>query len=82
MAGKDTAYNDLFTLNALAQKGAYDWAGLFAEIGKGSFGVILTEGNLAGKARPDVWPPDLVRAILERYNPRYRDAWYTYTPKP
>ena len=81
LAGKDTPYNDLFTLNALADKGTYSREGFLTSIRNGVYSVILTESDLKQRNRSDVWPPEVGSAITERYVLRFRDAWFTYAPK-
>lgn len=76
-------YNDLFTLTALAHQGRYDSSGLLEAIQKKEFGLILAEGDLfTGEGiREDVWSPELVAAIRQNYQPKFRDIWFSYEPK-
>lgn len=82
LTGKSPNYDDLFTLEALAQKGEYDQSGLLDAIKQKKFGLILAEGDLfSGTARSDVWTPELLAAIKANYKPLYHDVWFSYVPK-
>lgn len=81
LTGKTPNYDDLFTLEALAQKGEYDQSGLLDAIKQKKFGLILADGDLfASSARSDVWTPELLAAIQANYRPLYHDVWFSYVP--
>lgn len=76
-------YNDLFTIAALSSKGRYSLDGILKAVRNKEFGLILAQGDFftGDRIRPDVWPPELVTAIKENYQQKFRDVWFVYEPK-
>lgn len=83
LTGKTPNYDDLFTLEALAQQGLYDQQGLLERIQHKEFGLVLAEGNLfKNGGRSDVWTPELLAVLKANYQLKYADVWFSYVPKP
>jgi len=74
----------LFTLYALSRQGRYDLSGLLEAVKHKEFGLILAEGNFfsGGELRGDTWPPQVIEAIRQNYQVKFRDVWFVYEPKP
>ncbi|MEO5951121.1 MAG: hypothetical protein ABIQ44_01515, partial [Chloroflexia bacterium] len=83
LAGKETAYDDPFTMSALAQQGRWDESVYREELRTGKFGLLIlscdvTTGN---GCRGDTFTPGVLDAIREGYDLKFRDVLYTYEPK-
>ncbi len=76
-------YNDMFTINALARKGTYKLDGMLQAVRERKFGIILAEGDFFSgeRIRADVWPLELIEAIKQNYQLKFKDIWFTYEPK-
>jgi hypothetical protein len=96
LAGKQTPYDDPFTMTALANTGRWDEATLRDMLRQGKFQRLVlscdVEATLAQAAsgnreaagrlcRPDVFTPGVLDAISAGYKVLFRDVLFTYEPR-
>ena len=95
LAGKETAYDDPFTMATLATQGRWD-EGVFRDmLREGSFArlvlscdvpatLALQSGGAQAVARPcraDTFTSGTLEAIRDGYEIIFRDVFFTYAPK-
>jgi hypothetical protein len=83
-AGRDLRYNDPSTMGPAAAIGAWDQSGLVEEIRAKRFSAIMIPVN-AEKTLIDPsgrWTPEMLLAIRESYQIKFRDRIVTYEPRP
>lgn len=83
LAGKETPYDDPFTMSALAQQGRWDEAAYREQLRTGKFGLLILSCDVTvpNSCRGDTFTPGVLDAIREGYDLLFRDVLYTYTPK-
>ena len=81
LAGKETPYDDPFTMTALAAQGRWDESALRDMLRGGKFGLLILSCNIpeAPQAcRSDTLSPGVKAAIRDGYELQYRDVLFTY----
>jgi hypothetical protein len=88
LAGKDTDYDDPFTMTALAPDGLWD-PGVFEQrLRTGAFPLVLLAGDAFAapgdphNLRADILTPAMRQALQAGYSLLFRDVYYTYAPRP
>jgi hypothetical protein len=83
LAGKETAYDDPFTMTALAASGQWDEAAYRTMLREGKFGLLVLscDVNTPQFCRADTFTPGVLDAIHDGYRVLFRDIMYTYAPK-
>jgi hypothetical protein len=84
LAGKETPYDDPFTMTALANQGRWDESLFRNMLREGRFGLLVLECNVieAPEAcRYDTLSPGVADAIRAGYRVLFRDVLFTYAPK-
>ena len=87
LAGKDTAYDDPFTMTALAAGGGWDASAFEQHLRRGDFSLVLLGGDVfagpddARALRGDVLTPTMRAAMQAGYRLLFRDIVYTYVPR-
>ncbi|HKP54087.1 MAG TPA: hypothetical protein VJ183_15730 [Chloroflexia bacterium] len=84
LAGKETPYDDPFTMTALAGQGRWDEGAFREMLRTGKFGLLILSCNVpeAPQAcRSDTLSPGVKDAIRDGYDVQYRDVLFTYRPK-
>jgi hypothetical protein len=83
LAGKETTYDDPFTMTALAASGRWDEAAYRTMLREGKFGllVLACDVNTPQFCRSDTFTPGVLDAIRDGYQVLFRDIMYTYAPK-
>ena len=83
LAGKETAYDDPFTMTALAASGRWDEAAYRTMLREGKFGLLVLscDVNTPQFCRADTFTPGVLDAIRDGYQVLFRDIMYTYAPK-
>lgn len=83
LAGKETAYDDPFTMTALAASGRWDEAAYRTMLREGKFGLLVLscDANTPQFCRADTFTPGVLDAIRDGYQVLFRDIMYTYAPK-
>ena len=83
LAGKDTDYDDPFTLTALAPSGLWDPGVFERRLRAGEFPLVLLAGDAfrTDGLRADVLTPGMRAALEAGYVLRFRDVYFTYAPR-
>jgi hypothetical protein len=83
LAGKDTDYDDPFTMTALAPTGLWDPGVFERRLRAGEFPLVLLAGDAfsAGGLRADVLTPGMREALAAGYVLLFRDVYFTYAPR-
>ncbi|HEX8599928.1 MAG TPA: hypothetical protein VF952_15620 [Chloroflexia bacterium] len=83
LAGKETPYDDPFTMTALAATNRWDEAAYRTMLREGRFGLLVLSCDVSTPqfCRADTFTPGVLDAIRDGYNLLFRDIMYTYTPK-
>jgi hypothetical protein len=83
LAGKETPYDDPFTMSALAQQGRWDEGVYREQLRTGKFGLLILSCDVTtpNGCRGDTFTPGVLDAIREGYDLLFRDVLYTYAPK-
>lgn len=83
LAGKETPFDDPFTMKALAQGGRWDESAYRASLREGKFGLLLLSCDVGTPqlCRADTFTPGVLDAIGAGYKVLFRDIMYTYAPK-
>ncbi len=83
LAGKQTPYDDPFTMAALAPENRWDETAYRNHLANGDFSLLLLscDVNNASTCRSDTFTPGVLDAIRAGYNVLFRDVVFTYTPK-
>jgi hypothetical protein len=83
LAGKDTPYDDPFTMTALANENRWDETAYRNHLAGGDFPLLLLacDVNNPGTCRSDTFTPGVLDAIRAGYNLLFRDIVFTYAPK-
>ena len=85
LAGKDTDYDDPFTMTALAVDGGWDQGAFVQRLQTGRFPLVLLAGDAFDPAHPlrsDILTPQMLAALQAGYTLLFRDVYYTYAPRP
>ncbi len=82
LAGKQTPYDDPFTMTALAEEGRWDEAALLRSLREGKFSLLALscDVNTPQFCRADTFSPGALEAIRLGYRVLFRDILYTYAP--
>jgi hypothetical protein len=83
LAGKETPYDDPFTMTALAQQGRWDESAFRAKLRDADFALLVLscDVTLPNGCRGDTFSPGVLDAIRDGYDVLFRDVLYTYAPK-
>jgi hypothetical protein len=84
LAGKDTAYDDPFTMTALALDGGWDEGTFVGQLRAGYFPLIILAGDAFDATHPlrsDILTPEMLDALKSGYTLLFRDVYYTYAPR-
>jgi hypothetical protein len=83
LAGKQTPYDDPFTMTALAEENRWDESAYRKHLARGDFPLLLLscDVNTPATCRSDTFTPGALEAIRTGYNVLFRDIFYTYAPK-
>ncbi|MDQ5822594.1 MAG: hypothetical protein M3441_00080 [Chloroflexota bacterium] len=83
LAGKETPYDDPFTMTALAATNRWDEAAYRTMLREGRFGLLVLSCDVSTPqfCRADTFTPGVLDAIRDGYNLLFRDIMYTYAPK-
>ena len=84
LAGKDTPYDDPFTITALAADGSWDQSVFVRQLQTGYFPLVILAGDAFDPAHPlraDILTPQMLDALKSGYTVLFRDVYYTYAPR-
>jgi hypothetical protein len=83
LAGKQTPYDDPFTMAALAPENRWDETAYRNHLAHGDFSLLLLscDVNNPSTCRSDTFTPGVLAAIRAGYNVLFRDVVFTYAPK-
>jgi hypothetical protein len=84
LAGKQTDYDDPFTMTALANSGRWDEAIYRERLRAGDFSLLVLACDVSqpDTCRADTLTPGVLQAIRDGYEILYRDVLFTYVPRP
>lgn len=78
LAGKDVPYDDPQAMAALARLGRWDQGQLLDDLRARRFALVILPAN----PRDALWTPQVLAAIHDNYDLKFRDVWFTYEAKP
>ncbi|HEX8219282.1 MAG TPA: hypothetical protein VF914_08725 [Chloroflexia bacterium] len=83
LAGKETLYDDPFTMTALAEAGRWDEAAYRTMLREGRFGLLVLscDVNSPRTCRADTFTPGVLDSIRDGYDVLFRDIMFTYAPR-
>jgi hypothetical protein len=81
LAGKETPYDDPFTMNILSQQGRWDETGLRNMLREGKFGLLVLACDVIDTPRTCQFTPGVIDAIRDGYKVVFKDILFTYAPK-
>jgi hypothetical protein len=81
LAGKETPYDDPFTMNILAQQGRWDERVLRDMLRQGKMSLLVLSCDVINTSRTCQLNPGVVDAIRSGYQVIYKDILFTYAPK-
>ena len=86
LAGKTTAYDDPFTMTALAAAGRWDASAFTTQLRGGRFPLLVLAGDAVSDRpgvplRSDILTPAMRVALRTGYRVLYRDVLFTYVPQ-
>jgi hypothetical protein len=83
LAGKQTTYDDPFTMTALAPQNRWDETAYRNHLAHGDFALLLLscDVTLPNTCRADTFTPGVLDAIRSGYALLFRDIIFTYAPK-
>jgi hypothetical protein len=81
LAGKETPYDDPFTMNILSEQGRWDEAGLRNMLREGKFGLLVLACDVINTSRTCQFTPGVLDAIGDGYEVVFKDILFTYAPK-
>lgn len=83
LAGKETLYDDPFTMTALAEAGRWDEAAYRTMLREGRFGLLVLSCDVTAPrfCRADTFTPGVLDSISDGYDVLFRDIMFTYAPK-
>jgi hypothetical protein len=83
LAGKETPYDDPFTMTALAEQGRWDESAYRERLRNGEFALLILscDVSIPNSCRGDTFTPGVLDAIRDGYDLLFRDVLYTYAPK-
>jgi MFS family permease len=84
LAGKETPYDDPFTMTALALQGRWDESAYVRMLREGKFGLLVLSCDVINRpdlCRADTLTPGVKDAIRDGYQLLFRDVFFTYAPK-
>jgi hypothetical protein len=84
LAGKQTDYDDPFTMTALALSGRWDETVYRDRLRAGEFALLVLSCDVSrpDTCRADTFTPGVLQAVRDGYDLLYRDVLFTYVPKP
>lgn len=77
LAGKGVPYDDPQAMAALARAGRWDQRQLLDDLRARRFALVILPAN----PRDAIWTPEVLAAIRENYDLKFRDVWFTYEAK-
>jgi Dolichyl-phosphate-mannose-protein mannosyltransferase len=82
-AGRDLRYDDPSTMGPAAAIGAWDQSGLLEEIAQRKFSAIMIPTNVEESDLDPTgrWTPEMLAAIKQHYQLKFRDRINTYGPR-
>lgn len=78
LAGKGVPYDDPQAMAALARAGRWDQRQLLDDLRARRFALVILPAN----PRDALWTPEVLAAIRDNYDLKFRDVWFTYEAKP
>jgi hypothetical protein len=83
LAGKQTPFDDPFTMTALAPVGRWDDSAFTDMLRQGKFSLLVLscDVNVPDSCRADTLSPGVIAAIQTGYRLLFRDVLFTYAPK-
>jgi len=78
LAGKGVPYDDPQAMAALARAGRWDQQQLLDDLRARRFALVILPAN----PRDAIWTPEVLAAIRDNYDLKFRDVWFTYEAKP
>jgi hypothetical protein len=84
LAGKETLFDDPFTMTALAESGRWDESAYRQMLREGQFALLVLQCNVIEApqgCRYDTLSPGVADSIREGYRLLFRDVLFTYAPK-
>lgn len=78
LAGKGVPYDDPQAMAALARAGRWDQQQLLDDLRARRFALVILPAN----PRDAIWTPEVLAAIRDNYELKFRDVWFTYGAKP
>ena len=78
LAGKGVPYDDPQAMAALARAGRWDQRQLLDDLRARRFALVILPAN----PRDAIWTPEVLAAIRDNYDLKFRDVWFTYEAKP
>ncbi len=78
LAGKGVPYDDPQALAALARAGRWEQRQLLDDLRARRFALVILPAN----PRDAIWTPEVLAAIRDNYDLKFRDVWFTYEAKP
>ncbi len=85
LAGKATAFDDPFTMTALAPDGGWDQSAFVQRLREGRFPLVILAGDAFDPTHPlraDILTPQMLDALKAGYTLLFRDVYFTYAPRP
>jgi len=85
LAGKTNAYDDPFTMTALAAAGRWDASAFEAQLRRGAFPYVFLAGDVSEPPhvplRADILTSSMRTALREGYRVLFPDVYFTYQPR-
>jgi hypothetical protein len=84
LAGKDTDFDDPFTMTALAVDGGWDQGAFVQRLQAGRFPLVILAGDAFDPTHPlrgDILTPRMLDALRSGYTLLFRDVYFTYAPR-
>lgn len=84
LAGKETPYDDPFTMTALSLQGRWDEGRFLSMLRNGEFGLLVLSCDVTANpnsCRSDTATPGALDAIRAGYRVLFRDVFFTYAPR-
>jgi len=78
LAGKGVPYDDPQAMAALTRAGRWDQRQLLDDLRARRFALVILPAN----PRDAIWTPEVLAAIRDNYDLKFRDVWFTYEAKP
>ena len=84
LAGKETDFDDPFTMTALAVDGGWDQGAFVQRLEEGRFPLVILAGDAFDPTHPlrgDILTPQMLDALRSGYTLLFRDVYFTYAPR-